>query len=224
MASRFGRHLISTCLVIDSTSKCYGRFASRLFHLDIFQSRSGSCHFRAQTHLPKAMADLLIDWFIWTSFCPDPDPVTFEPRHTLQKLWQICFQIASLGHLSVQIRIKPFPSLDTPSQSYPRACRPSEAKRVASMPTERSEVCCKPRPAGAHRKHKDATQLLQTQLPRINYFSRRESVLCTYGISSHACIVSQSEASSSNHVILQHCASARTPGIRGVHFALPDGI
>ena len=32
-------------------------------------------------------------------------------------------------------------------------------------------------------------------------------------ISSHACIVFLSEASSSSHVILQHCASARTPGL-----------
>ena len=32
-------------------------------------------------------------------------------------------------------------------------------------------------------------------------------------ISSCACIVLLSEASSSSHVILQHCASARTPGL-----------
>ena len=31
--------------------------------------------------------------------------------------------------------------------------------------------------------------------------------------SSHACIVFLSEASSSSHVIFQHCASARTPGL-----------
>ena len=34
-------------------------------------------------------------------------------------------------------------------------------------------------------------------------------------ISSHACIVFLSEASSSSHVIFQHCASARTPALNG---------
>ena len=32
----------------------------------------------------------------------------FEPRNTFPKLWQICFQMASFGHLSVQIWIRPF--------------------------------------------------------------------------------------------------------------------
>ena len=41
-------------------------------------------------------------------------------------------------------------------------------------------------------------------------------------ISSHACIVFLSEASSSSHVILQHCASAQTPGLRGVQFPLSN--
>ena len=35
------------------------------------------------------------------------DQPVFEPRYNFPKLWQICFQIASFGHLSVQISIKP---------------------------------------------------------------------------------------------------------------------
>ena len=38
----------------DTPSQNYGRFASRWLHLDTFLSRSGSGHFRAQIHLPKA--------------------------------------------------------------------------------------------------------------------------------------------------------------------------
>ena len=32
---------------------------------------------------------------------------SFEPRYTLPKLWQICFRMASFGHFSVRIWIKP---------------------------------------------------------------------------------------------------------------------
>ena len=37
---------------------------------------------------------------------------SFEPRYTLPKLWQICFEMASFGHLSVRICIKPFSNPD----------------------------------------------------------------------------------------------------------------
>jgi len=43
------------------------------------------------------------------------DQAIFEPRYTFPKLWQICFQMASFGHLSVQIWIRPFSSTDTPT-------------------------------------------------------------------------------------------------------------
>ena len=58
------------------------------------------------------MADLLPDGFILTPFCPDLDQAIFEHRSTVLKLWQICFQMASFGHLSVQILIKPFSNSD----------------------------------------------------------------------------------------------------------------
>ena len=77
-------------------------------------------HFQTQTHHPKALADLLPDGFIWTPFRPDLDQAILEPRYTFPKRWQICFQMASFGHLSVQIWIKPFSNPDTPSQSHCR--------------------------------------------------------------------------------------------------------
>ena len=46
-------------------------------------------------------------------------------------------------------------------------------------------------------------------------------------ISSHACIVFLSEASSSSHLgitILQHCASVQTPGVLSDHLALSNGL
>ena len=61
------------------------------------------------------MADLFPNGFIWTPFCPDLDQAIFEPRYTFPKLWQICFQMASFGHLSVQIWIKPFSTPDASS-------------------------------------------------------------------------------------------------------------
>ena len=36
------------------------------------------------------------------------DQAIFELRYTFPKLWQICFQMASFGHLSVRIWINPF--------------------------------------------------------------------------------------------------------------------
>ena len=48
------------------TFPSHSRFASIWLHLDTFLSRSGSNHFRAQVHPPKAMADLLPYGFIWT--------------------------------------------------------------------------------------------------------------------------------------------------------------
>ena len=71
-------------------------------------------HFQTQMHPPKAMADLHPDGFILTPFCPDLDRATFEPRNIFPKLEQICFQMASFGHLSVQIWIRPFSNPDTP--------------------------------------------------------------------------------------------------------------
>ena len=101
----------------DTHPKSYGIFASRWLHLDAFLSRSGSSQFRAQVHFPKAMAELLPVGFIWIPFCPDLDQAIFEPRYTLPKVWQICFQMVSFGHISVQIWIRPFSSPDTFSQS-----------------------------------------------------------------------------------------------------------
>ena len=52
---------------------------------------------------------------VWNPhFCQDLDEAIVEPRYTLQMLWQICFHMASFGHLSVQIWIKPFSSPGTP--------------------------------------------------------------------------------------------------------------
>ena len=41
-----------------------------------------------------------------------------ETKYTFPKLLQICSHMASFGHLSVQMLIKPFSSPDTPSQSH----------------------------------------------------------------------------------------------------------
>ena len=49
----------------ETPSDSYGRFASRWLHSDTLLSRSGSSHFRTQIHIPKAIADLLPDGFIW---------------------------------------------------------------------------------------------------------------------------------------------------------------
>ena len=62
-------------------------------------------HFPRQVYPQKLMADLL-GCCIWTPFCPDQDQAIFEPMYTLPKLLQICFHMASFGHLSVQIWIK----------------------------------------------------------------------------------------------------------------------
>ena len=52
-------------------------------------------------HIHKTIADLFPDGFIWTPFRPDLDQAIFEPRDTIPKLWHICFQMASFGHLYV---------------------------------------------------------------------------------------------------------------------------
>ena len=44
----------------------------------------------------------------------------FAPRYTFPKPWQICFHMASFGHLSVQIRIRPLSRPGAPSQSQGR--------------------------------------------------------------------------------------------------------
>ena len=74
----------------------------------------------AEVHLPRAIADLLPDGFIWTPFLPDLDQAGLESRYTFPEPWPICFRIASFGHLSCQIWFKPFLSPDTPSQSHGR--------------------------------------------------------------------------------------------------------
>ena len=104
----------------DTPSQSHGRFASRWLHLDTFLAISGSSRFGVQIHLPGTMADLLPDCFIWTPFLPDLVQAILEPRYTFPEPWQICCQIASFGHLSSQIWIKPFLSPDTPSQSHGR--------------------------------------------------------------------------------------------------------
>ena len=64
-------------------------------------------------HIPKIIVDLCPDGFILTPFNPDLDQAVFEPRDTIPKLWQICFQMASFGYFFVKIWIKPFPSPHT---------------------------------------------------------------------------------------------------------------
>ena len=68
-------------------------------------------------HIPKTIADLFPDSFIWRPFRPDLDQAIFEARDAIPKLRQICFQMASFGQLSVKILIKPFPSPHTPLQT-----------------------------------------------------------------------------------------------------------
>ena len=48
---------------------------------------------------------------------------TLRFAHTSQKPLQICFKIASFGHLSVRIWIRPFSIPETQSQSYSRFAR-----------------------------------------------------------------------------------------------------
>ena len=69
--------------------------------------------------LPK-LFHLLPYGFMWTPFCPDLNQTIFEPGYTLPKLRLIWFHMASFGHISIQIWIKPRSNPGTPSQSYGR--------------------------------------------------------------------------------------------------------
>ena len=56
----------------------HSRFCLRWLHSDTFLPGSGSSHFRTQIHIPKAIADLLPDRFIWMLFSLDLDQAIFE--------------------------------------------------------------------------------------------------------------------------------------------------
>ena len=45
---------------------------------------------------------------------------SFSARESIPEPWEACFKVASFGDLFVKIWIKPFPSPETPSQSYGR--------------------------------------------------------------------------------------------------------
>ena len=60
------------------THQKHNRFSPRRLHSDTSLSRSGSSHFRTKMHIPKAIADLLSDGFMWTPFCPDLGQAIFE--------------------------------------------------------------------------------------------------------------------------------------------------
>ena len=83
-------------------------------------SRRESSNFRSQIYIPKAMVDSRPNGFIWTLFFSDLDQAIFEARYTIPKLWQICVRMASFGHFSIQIWIKPFPEPNARSQTYCR--------------------------------------------------------------------------------------------------------
>ena len=51
----------------------------------------------------RSHSNLLPYGFILTLFRPDLDQAIFEPRDTFPKQLQICFHMASFGHLSVQM-------------------------------------------------------------------------------------------------------------------------
>ena len=75
----------------------------------------------------------MADVFHLETVLPRSGSAIFEPRYTLPKLLQICFHMASFGHLSVQIWIKPFPNPGTPSQSYV-ADHPGTLKKILKCP------------------------------------------------------------------------------------------
>ena len=102
-------------------SKSCCRSASIWLHLETFLCRCRSSHFQAQVHLPKSITNLLPYGFIWTPFCPNIDQAIFEPRYTFPKPLQICSHMASFGHLSVQVWIRPFSNPDTPFQNCCRS-------------------------------------------------------------------------------------------------------
>ena len=106
----------------ETPSHGYGRFASKRLHLDTFLSRFGLSHFRVHIHIHKTISDFVPDGIIRTPCCPDLDQAIFEPRYTFPKPLQICFQMASCGRLSVQIRIRPFSSPKTHPQKHRRFC------------------------------------------------------------------------------------------------------
>ena len=87
---------------------------------DTFLSKYKSSHFQTQIHLPKSIAKLLPYGFIWTPVRPGLDQTIFEPRYTFPKLLQICFHMASFGHLFCpdinQAMFKPKYTFPNPSQ------------------------------------------------------------------------------------------------------------
>jgi len=80
-----------------------------------FLSRSGSSYFRAQIHLPKAIASLLLNCFILTLFCPDLDQTIFEPEEPFPKLCQIW---------SILLHLDTFLSRSGPSHFRARRANP----------------------------------------------------------------------------------------------------
>ena len=123
------------------------------------------------------------------------------------------------------------------SSANPSEARPSRAKRGRrrKAPGSRRRP---PSLARASNKSTDASLLAATELVASKHLSsagkralhERDFGLILHAIfsdtnmSSCACIVLLFEASSSRHVILQHCASAQTPGLRGVQFPLSNGL
>ena len=65
----------------------------------------------ARLGLTLQVADLC-RWYIRGEAKLQAGQGSFEPRYTLPKLWKICFDMASFGHLSVRICIKPFSNPD----------------------------------------------------------------------------------------------------------------
>ena len=111
----WARTLCSTSLKPNTHSQRCCKFAPIWLHLNTFLSKSWSSHFRAQIHLPEAIASLLSHNFIWTPFRQDVDQAIFKPKYTFPNPLQICSHMASFGHLFVQILIKPFSNPDTPN-------------------------------------------------------------------------------------------------------------
>ena len=78
MSLFLANHHLGTLMVCLLHPQNHIRFCSRWLHSDTLLSRSGSSHFRTQIHIPKAIADLLPDGFIWMPFSLDLDQAIFE--------------------------------------------------------------------------------------------------------------------------------------------------
>ena len=68
--------------------------------------------------MPKSITSMLPYGCNWTTFRPDLNQAICDAGYTFPKLLQICFHMASFGHVFVQIWVKPFSNPDTPSHGY----------------------------------------------------------------------------------------------------------